>query len=122
MPLKLWHRLRSWLAAPAVVPAERLDLPPTVLSRRAFLGGMAATVAAPAIVRFDSIMPVRAVANDLLKNGRLLSSEELVAELQDVVRRVFVPRVYVQLWQRSPLMQQMMRNTDYVNGVWVEGG
>jgi hypothetical protein len=31
------------------------------LSRRAVLGGLAGVVAAPAIVRFASIMPVRAI-------------------------------------------------------------
>lgn len=31
------------------------------LSRRCFIRGLASTLAAPAIVRFDSIMPVKAI-------------------------------------------------------------
>ena len=115
----IWRRLRSWLAAPAVVRAASLDLLPqrlsgtaeseTRLTRRAVLGGIAAAVAAPAIVRFDSIMPVRAMPDAELLNGMLANPGSLYAELMEVTRKAFVPRLFVQVWREAPLAQLLDR-------------
>jgi hypothetical protein len=46
--------------------AESLKSFPTMTTRRGLLLGLGVIIAAPAIVRFDNIMPVRALAPELL--------------------------------------------------------
>ena len=46
--------------------AESLKSLPTMTTRRGLLLGLGVIIAAPAIVRFDNIMPVRALAPELL--------------------------------------------------------
>jgi hypothetical protein len=46
--------------------AESLKSFPTMTTRRGLLLGLGLIIAAPAIVRFDNIMPVRALAPELL--------------------------------------------------------
>lgn len=83
------------------------------VSRRSLITGLVSFVAAPAIVRASSLMPVK----------RTLSFEELLAErineayavvardinrnlygdLVDVTRKVFVPRLFVNVTRTAPI-------------------
>jgi hypothetical protein len=59
-----------------------------MLHRRGFLTGVFSAFAAPAIVRVESIMPVKAMP--------------LYEELTAITRKVFVPRLFIQLYHESP--------------------
>lgn len=69
------------------------------LSRRGFLAGL---IASPAIVRFSSLMPVKLVY--LSPPPLIVPADPLFPELAAVVRRAFIPRLYVQIYQASPTM------------------
>ena len=73
-------------------------------SRRSFITGLAALVATPAIVRASSLMPVRGLIMDVPK---LVVNYDIYAELANVTRQAFVPRLYVQLYHASPMMALM---------------
>jgi hypothetical protein len=80
----------------------------TETSRRGFIGSLIAfTAAAPAVVRAASLMPVKAppiVPILPLPNLDQYTPGELYAELAELTRRSFMPRLYVQLWKgHSPL-------------------
>jgi hypothetical protein len=65
-------------------------------SRRGFITGLIALVAAPAIVRAGSLMPVR----------RMIDRMPYLAspmDIRSVVRRAFVPRLYVRMWNENPV-------------------
>jgi hypothetical protein len=73
------------------------------LSRRGLLGGLIGIIAAPAIVRATSLMPVKALEQEigfdaLLGPGDrapyLASANDLAARLQAVTRRAFLPRLF----------------------------
>ena len=91
------------------------------LSRRWFLGGLGAgIIAAPAIVRAASLMPVKALEREigfdaLLGPGDrgpyLVSADDLITRLQAVTRRVFVPRLHVQIYDASPLMRGLLESS-----------
>ena len=76
-----------------------------MLTRRSFLGGL---LAAPAIVRPETIMPVSSGILDWLKSK--WSPEEAVKseipllyeELQALTRRAFVPKLIVEIYKQSP--------------------
>lgn len=63
-------------------------------------------VAAPAIVRVASIMPVKSMEDAAIILGEgdrmpyLASPQDIAA----VIRRAFVPRLYVQMWKENPMM------------------
>ena len=70
-------------------------------SRRGFITGLIALVAAPAIVRAGSLMPVKSLDDfDLMLMENV--PYEYSAKYVDVVRRAFVPRLYVQMWNETP--------------------
>lgn len=87
-----------------------------MLDRRGFLGGLFSAFAAPAIVRAASIMPVKVMPTladletELQAEMELVSPVGLNAELADIVRRAFVPRLYVQIYQASPAIAQLMHD------------
>ena len=75
------------------------------MNRRGFIRGLVAFVAAPAIVRVTSLMPVRAFIDD----GTLMPAYGgIYGELTAVVRRAFIPRVIVQIYTASPLLIDMI--------------
>lgn len=88
-----------------------------IQSRRGFIAGLGALfVAAPAIVRAASIMPVKAISfEDLLRERmdeayritRDSISENLYGSLTNVTRAAFVPRLFVQTWFASPLLEAL---------------
>jgi hypothetical protein len=71
-------------------------------SRRGFLKGVgAALIFAPAVVRSASLMPVRSIivpVKELPPEADLLTREQIT-----VIRRAFLPRLYVQLYQTNPM-------------------
>jgi len=73
-----------------------------MLSRRGFIGGLVGCLAAPAIVHASNLMPVKAVAIEPFD----------WVEYQLTVRRAFVPRLQVQLYQASPWFAGMLHQND----------
>lgn len=76
-----------------------------MLHRRGFLSGVFSAFAAPAIVRFESLMPVRAI--DLIEPfpANVIFTGGLDTEY---VRRAFMPRVFVQLYRENPALAAML--------------
>lgn len=89
-------------------------------SRRGFLAGLGSLfVAAPAIVRATSLMPVKAWSptnpatnpywSDIgPESTRLLierMNDDLYGNLAAVTRKAFVPRLYVQIYKASPILK-----------------
>ncbi len=77
-----------------------------ILARRSFLTGLASALAAPAIVRAASLMPVKALPSPetLARWQSYGGGFSVYDDLTDVVRRAFVPRLQVQLYAASPLL------------------
>jgi hypothetical protein len=80
-----------------------------MLNRRSLITGLISLVAAPAIVRVTSIMPIKALpsAEDLLKirmNAvyeltRKQLADSLYGDLIAVTRQAFVPRLFVSVYR-----------------------
>ncbi len=78
-------------------------------TRRGFITGLGAFFcAAPAIVRATSLMPVRALEDCEFEYSGFYSVFDRRA-LADVTRTAFVPRLFVQLYAASPLMDEIIR-------------
>ena len=76
------------------------------LPRRTFLKAALTLIAAPAIVRVASIMPVKAL---VLPEEPLTiyTTQALYAQLCDVTRQAFVPRLFVQLYATNPMLDML---------------
>jgi hypothetical protein len=76
------------------------------LSRRSLITGLVSFVAAPAIVRVANIMPVKSMeeAEIILGAGDRMPYLASPLDIASVVRRAFVPRLYVQIWKDNPMM------------------
>jgi hypothetical protein len=76
------------------------------LSRRGFLAGISSgLICAPAIVRASSLMQIRAIESvdwAALENLDQYAPGQLYAELQEITRKAFMPRLFVQLWKQTP--------------------
>ena len=86
-----------------------------ILSRRGFLGVLAGAVAAPAVVRSGVLMPLRGVVIPTEQEVQAFVNGQLVYdtnELSAVVRRAFVPRLFVQAWREPPLTW-LLQNTEF---------
>ena len=70
------------------------------LGRRALLFGATALVAATA-------MNLPTLIEEPVY-GVLANRAAIASELNDVVRRAFMPRLYVQLWRSAPLMSALL--------------
>lgn len=75
-----------------------------MFSRRALIGSLISLVAAPAIVRVSSIMPVKAIETDIYEEVARSISRQLYGDLADITRKAFVPRLFVQVYHRTPLL------------------
>lgn len=84
-----------------------------ITSRRSFLTGLGAVlVAAPAIVRAGSLMPVKAMELELDFDWRMPPGTYMASpsDLAAVVRRAFVPRLFVQVYKSDPLMRAVFES------------
>lgn len=74
-----------------------------VSSRRGFLTGLISFVAAPAIVRASSLMPVKALPLELTHEETVaLLRQDLYSELSAVTRKAFIPRLFAQVYKGAP--------------------
>lgn len=87
-----------------------------ITSRRSFITGLAALIAAPAVVRYASLMPVKAMPSvedlNALLRARLEEccritrenmANSLYGNLTDMTRAAFVPSLQVQVYDRWPI-------------------
>lgn len=81
-----------------------------MITRRGLLRGLSIAVAAPAIVRAASLMPVKALA--FLDDGTFMPTYpgSVAAELAVITRKAFIPRVFVQIYQATPLMSALQNH------------
>lgn len=78
-------------------------------SRRSFLLGLGATlVAAPAVVRAASLMPVRGVILPVDWRYAVRAANVDYEELTAITRKAFVPRLLVQVYESSPLLAELL--------------
>ena len=72
-----------------------------ILPRRSFLTGLASFIAAPAIVRAASLMPVRGIVQDWRYVAHVAHLDYL--ELAAITRKAFLPGLFVQLYETAPI-------------------
>ena len=76
-----------------------------LMNRRAFLRGAALFVAAPAIVRATSLMDIAPWAESRAVSwGWRGYNGNIALELAAITRKAFVPGLFVQLYQASPVL------------------
>lgn len=80
-----------------------------MLTRRGLLGSLISFVAAPAIVRVASIMPVKAIAPTVDEALTYEYVGEPWNELLAVTRKAFVPRLVVQIYFANPALRQLIK-------------
>lgn len=79
------------------------------MNRRGFLKAFVGLAAAPFIPRFgDSARVVSEVVTD---DDPILVGAFSTEELTDIMHRVFIPRMVVQIYRTSPLLNALMTNT-----------
>ena len=86
-----------------------------ITSRRQFLTGLASSIAAPAVVKYANLMPVRGVVTDwheLQTPVCFLNGTPIYKDLVDITRRAFVPRLHVYLYQDRIFLEQSGRAHD----------
>ena len=92
-----------------------------MLSRRGLITGLISLVAAPAIVRAESLMPVQCFALDAREDlftwdpegGRLTYGDltpTVASELEATLRRLFIPHEVVALYRQNPLLALLLKN------------
>jgi hypothetical protein len=88
-----------------------------LIPRRAFLTGILSTLAAPAVVRATSIMPVKALPLNWLDEAYRITKAELDdrlygnyvwSDLIVMTRQAFVPRLFVQMYDANPTLAALM--------------
>ena len=79
-----------------------------ITSRRTFLTGLASLMAAPAIVRASSLMPVKVLPSvEELDALTIIMHPDMYAELSVITRKAFVPRLSVQIYETTPLLKAL---------------
>jgi hypothetical protein len=79
---------------------------PLEMRRRGFIAGLAAALAAPAVIRTPGIlMPVRAVPAQLVR----------YADLMAITHRAFVPRLFVDIYAADPLLKAIWESVEPVS-------
>ena len=73
-------------------------------SRRSFLTGLASIIAVPAIVRVSSLMPIRGI---IMNSVLMTRGVPVWADLCDVTRQAFVPRLFIQLYETDPFLSTL---------------
>ena len=79
-------------------------------SRRGLITGLVSFIAAPAIVRASSLMPVKVMPD--------LAEYWLKPEHGMPVRRAFLDKPIVQIYQASPLVRELLRKRDEWQTIW----
>ena len=74
------------------------------MNRRGFIGGLAAALAAPSIIRPGVLMPVRSVPHGYIYES---TSWRFVSNAH--CARSVVPVLFVQIYQSGPLLQEFMK-------------
>jgi hypothetical protein len=89
-----------------------------ITSRRSFITGLISLVAAPAIVRVGSLMPVKTMAmidpvgtfNVPLDPTDCVIGNGYITELASMTRKAFLPNLFVQLYKVDPLLQKLLES------------
>jgi len=88
------------------------------LSRRGFLGVLTGAIAAPAVCRAELLMPLRGIVVPPVEAGWIDAEEvrafvggELVYDRGIIIRRAFVPRLFVTAWRKPPF--DLLANTEF---------
>ena len=81
-------------------------------SRRSFITGLVSLIAAPAIIRAGSLMPVKVMEfgpfdPDCYRAELVVDETALMRELRDVTRRAMVPRMFVDIQFGQPQFRQL---------------
>lgn len=75
-------------------------------SRRSFLRGAGASlVAAPFVIKSASLMPVRSIAPEYLYEFGPIPIDPLFIQLARTTHQLFIPTIYLQIYQSTPLAQ-----------------
>lgn len=84
---------------------------PLDLSKRSFIIGALSALAAPAIVRAASLMPVRSISENIFAEAHWIEhipmSPDMYSDLIAVTRKAFVPRLFVEIYRENPLLLLM---------------
>lgn len=89
-----------------------------ITSRRGFLGGVTAFLAAPAIVRVASIMPIsvqpiayrwNAMFGVVGYDGTIYRGDSF-AELAAITRRAYIPALVTKMYEASPVLDMLMED------------
>lgn len=90
-------------------------------SRRGFLRLLGGALAAPAIVRVASLMPISALAEPFEFSGfqtvipaSQLVTKDLYTELTAITPRAFVPRLFVDIYRADPLLERLQQQSGLV--------
>lgn len=70
-----------------------------ITSRRSFITGLVSLVAAPAIVKVNSLMPVKSYMEEAYRITRENLNNSLYGDLVAATNRAFVPRLFVQVYK-----------------------
>jgi hypothetical protein len=85
------------------------------MDRRSFLKGLSAAIMAPAVVRSSILMPVKEI---IVPDGVALKSmvHPIVnggtglTEIARITREAFMPKLYTQIYQESPVWKSLIAN------------
>jgi len=79
------------------------------ITRRHLLRAVPMLLAAPAIVRVASLMPVKSLPPELILRNPLFR------ELAEITHRAFVPRLFVQIYQTNPTTLALLRRAEHAS-------
>ena len=80
-----------------------------LLERRSFIKGLAAIVAAPAIVKFDAIMPVKVMPPEVVLKKVYWGTE--YEELAIATRSNLIPELVAQIYSTNGIMAKLIAQT-----------
>jgi hypothetical protein len=87
-----------------------------VATRRSFITGLISLVAAPAIVRAGSLMPVKAIIEPVgtfnvpLDPTDCIIGDGYITEVASMTRKAFLPQLFVQTYKVDPLLQKLLES------------
>jgi hypothetical protein len=90
------------------------------LSRRGFIGGLAAALAAPVIIRSGILMPIKPalivepIFEYVYPTGPYTT---LSMELAAITRKVFMPNLYSEIYKKNAFMQELLAGPQLPKGI-----